>query len=70
MSPTPKTVRIYHGTKVGQAERLPEEGVVSVITTGESTDSPPASLGASDDVLQEMVERQENGGVSLDTARE
>ena len=63
-------MRIYHGTKVGQSERLPKEGVVSVITTGESNDSPPDSLRASDDVLREMVERHENGGVSLDTAQQ
>ena len=50
--------------------RLHEEGVASVIATGESTDSPSASLGASKDVLQEMVERQENRGVSLDTAQQ
>ena len=43
---------------------------MSVIATGESTDSPPASLGASNDVLRETVERQENRGVSLDTSQQ
>lgn len=31
MNPTSNTLRIYHGTKVGQAERLPEEGVPRVL---------------------------------------
>ena len=66
MNPTPKVVRIYQGTKLGQAERLPDEGVVSVVTMDGPTDAGPTTLQASDDSLWEMVTRRGDEGVSLD----